>query len=221
MLVNILQGRGQTPWTTAYQAPPSMGFSRQEHWSRLPLPSPAKDYPTQIIQCKYVSTGETKKSWFMLSSSIHTHTHAPPYACLHTPTSLLGSSRMMSCRGDPREPVVRHSAHGDPHHFRADPSPRRCRRLISCSVPVWDQRETSQQMGFRLVTFSVARSNYINSSSGSDTHSCLMLSRLAFHLPRSELIPRQARRRVPLQLHLLKGRKLRNRSKSKGIVILF
>ena len=29
-----------TPWTTAYQAPPSVGFSRQEHWSGLPLPSP-------------------------------------------------------------------------------------------------------------------------------------------------------------------------------------
>ena len=29
-----------TPWTAAYQAPPSMGFSRQEYWSRLPLPSP-------------------------------------------------------------------------------------------------------------------------------------------------------------------------------------
>ena len=27
-----------TPWTTAYQAPPSMGFSRQEYWSRVPLP---------------------------------------------------------------------------------------------------------------------------------------------------------------------------------------
>ena len=29
-----------TPWTAAYQAPPSMGFSRQEYWSGLPLPSP-------------------------------------------------------------------------------------------------------------------------------------------------------------------------------------
>ena len=28
-----------TPWTAAYQAPPSMGFSRQEYWSWLPLPS--------------------------------------------------------------------------------------------------------------------------------------------------------------------------------------
>ena len=29
-----------TPWTIAYQAPPSMGFSRQECWSGLPFPSP-------------------------------------------------------------------------------------------------------------------------------------------------------------------------------------
>ena len=29
-----------TPWTVAYQAPPSMGFSRQECWSGLPFPSP-------------------------------------------------------------------------------------------------------------------------------------------------------------------------------------
>ena len=29
-----------TPWTAAYQVPPSVGFSRQEYWSGLPLPSP-------------------------------------------------------------------------------------------------------------------------------------------------------------------------------------
>ena len=29
-----------TPWTAAYQAPLSMGFSRQEYWSGVPLPSP-------------------------------------------------------------------------------------------------------------------------------------------------------------------------------------
>ena len=28
-----------TPWTAVYQAPPSMGFSRQEYWSGVPLPS--------------------------------------------------------------------------------------------------------------------------------------------------------------------------------------
>ena len=29
-----------TPWTIAYQAPPSVGFSRQAYWSGLPFPSP-------------------------------------------------------------------------------------------------------------------------------------------------------------------------------------
>ena len=29
-----------TPWTAAHRAPPSMGLSRQEYWSGLPLPSP-------------------------------------------------------------------------------------------------------------------------------------------------------------------------------------
>ena len=33
-------GPSATPWTVAFQAPPSMGFSRQEYWSGLPLPSP-------------------------------------------------------------------------------------------------------------------------------------------------------------------------------------
>ena len=31
-----------TPWTAAYQAPPSMAFSRQEYWSRVPFPSPPR-----------------------------------------------------------------------------------------------------------------------------------------------------------------------------------
>ena len=32
-----------TPWTAAHQAPPSMGFSRQEYWSGVPSPSPSKE----------------------------------------------------------------------------------------------------------------------------------------------------------------------------------
>ena len=35
-----------TPWTAAYQAPPSMGFSRQEYWSGVPLPSPGNIFRT-------------------------------------------------------------------------------------------------------------------------------------------------------------------------------
>ena len=38
-----------TPWTAAYQAPPSMGFSRQEYWSGVPLPSLRHYYLTSIF----------------------------------------------------------------------------------------------------------------------------------------------------------------------------
>ena len=38
-----------TPWTVAYQAPPSLGFSRQEYWSGLPFVSPG-DLPDPGIE---------------------------------------------------------------------------------------------------------------------------------------------------------------------------
>ena len=38
-----------TPWSAAHQAPPSMGFSRQEYWSGLPFPSPG-DLPDPGIK---------------------------------------------------------------------------------------------------------------------------------------------------------------------------
>ena len=38
-----------TPWAVAYQAPLSMGFSRQECWSGLPFPSPG-DLPDPVIE---------------------------------------------------------------------------------------------------------------------------------------------------------------------------
>ena len=38
-----------TLWTVAHQAPPSMGFSRQEYWSGLPFPSPG-DLPNPGIE---------------------------------------------------------------------------------------------------------------------------------------------------------------------------
>ena len=41
-----------TPWTAAYQAPPSMGFSRQEYWNGLPLPS----LSAMLVFIKNVST---------------------------------------------------------------------------------------------------------------------------------------------------------------------
>ena len=40
------------PRTAAYQAPPSMGFSRQEYWSGVPLPSPDPNSETSVKRVK-------------------------------------------------------------------------------------------------------------------------------------------------------------------------
>ena len=46
-----------TPWTAAYQAPPFIGFSGQQYWSRVPLPSPVDIYytiSTCILRCEAI-----------------------------------------------------------------------------------------------------------------------------------------------------------------------
>ena len=45
-----------TSWTAAHQAPPSMGFSRQEYWSGVPLPSPINAKETKILIWKDTCT---------------------------------------------------------------------------------------------------------------------------------------------------------------------
>ena len=50
-----------TPWTEAYQAPLSMGFSRQEYWNGVPLPSPpGLHIPHQSKLCTQPSTPDLK-----------------------------------------------------------------------------------------------------------------------------------------------------------------
>ena len=44
-----------TPYTAAHQAPPSLGFSRQEHWSGLPFPSPMHESEKWKWSCSVVS----------------------------------------------------------------------------------------------------------------------------------------------------------------------
>ena len=41
----------ETPWTAAHQAPLSMGFSRQEYWSGVPLPSPMLPRRNELSVC--------------------------------------------------------------------------------------------------------------------------------------------------------------------------
>jgi len=57
-----------TPWTAAHQVPPSMGFSRQEYWSGVPLPSPVqcirdnnRNLELERLTCYLVSTQKLGK----------------------------------------------------------------------------------------------------------------------------------------------------------------
>ena len=55
-----------TPWTAAHQAPPSTGFSRQECWSGVPLPSLYNNYRWNIIFKNYESLCCTLVNYIIL-----------------------------------------------------------------------------------------------------------------------------------------------------------
>ena len=54
-----------TPQTAAHQAPPSVGFSRQEHWSGLPFPSP-------VHKSEKWAPGKKQLSSFKVNKSVET-----------------------------------------------------------------------------------------------------------------------------------------------------
>ena len=53
-----------TPQTAAHQAPPSLGFSRQEHWSGLPFPSTIiTKYLSLVISVAQMHSDQNSKQW--------------------------------------------------------------------------------------------------------------------------------------------------------------
>ena len=58
-----------TPWTAAFQAPPSMGFSRQEYWSGVPLPSPNTSLSLTNFSFKQRKSRPQGKGWLLIISS--------------------------------------------------------------------------------------------------------------------------------------------------------
>ena len=75
-----------TPWTAAYQAPPSMGFSRQEYWSGVPLPSPINELTEEWMKRlknkrlywgKPLSSFEHYRYRFAYCEAMHQELHQP------------------------------------------------------------------------------------------------------------------------------------------------
>ena len=58
-----------TPWTVAYQGPPSMGFSRQEYWSGLPLPSPNR-VALKNTYCSFLSLCVSQATSWLVTRSM-------------------------------------------------------------------------------------------------------------------------------------------------------
>ena len=73
-----------TPWTAALQAPLSVGFSRQEHWSGLPCPPPGDlpdpgNKPTSLIVSLAVRFFTTSATW-----EVHVYACLCVYVCVYT-----------------------------------------------------------------------------------------------------------------------------------------
>ena len=60
-----------TPETAAHQAPPSLGFSRKEHWIGLPFPSPMHESENEREVTQSCPTLHNPKDWSLPGSSVH------------------------------------------------------------------------------------------------------------------------------------------------------
>ena len=83
-----------TPRTVAHQAPPSMGFSRQEYWSGLPFPSPTVKVKWNKITCKSLST--VLSTWSAHSKSVNHNNHSC-YECVLPEKRYISEMCLLNC----------------------------------------------------------------------------------------------------------------------------
>ena len=103
-----------TPGTVARQAPPSMGFSRQEYWNRLPFPPPA-ELPDQgsnpgLLHCRWIlyhwATWEAqlilqpsnKAKQKLVSCIKHLHLSIPSAKVFRSTSSIVCLFRLVLCK---------------------------------------------------------------------------------------------------------------------------
>ena len=83
-----------TPWTAAYQAPPSIGFSRQEYWSGVPSPSPNSH---TIFDQFYIRMETTLFLKSRHSSGCHANSGRTP-TLIHSPSYDLLTIQQITCQ---------------------------------------------------------------------------------------------------------------------------
>ena len=90
----------ETPQTAAHQAPPSLGFSRQEHWSGLPFPSPMHESEKLKGSRSVVSHSSDPMDCSLPGSSIHGIFQARVLEGVPLPSPNLGLEPCYSFLGD-------------------------------------------------------------------------------------------------------------------------
>ena len=94
-----------TPWIAAYQAPPSMGFSRQKYWSGVPLPSPLDVFKMFLLVIKVIwfttviqFFKSNNRFWIFNIQALPFH-HAYPSGMCWTTLSMFGVKEHDSWKG--------------------------------------------------------------------------------------------------------------------------
>ena len=82
-----------TLWIVVYQAPPSMGFSRQEYWSRVPSPSPS----FRMVCCKYLTNRTTSSLPVILLSACDERVKSACIQEIHNPLGRRDTLASLTC----------------------------------------------------------------------------------------------------------------------------
>ena len=156
-----------TPWTAAHQAPPSMGFSRQEYWSGAPLPGTSTNLRHSGTHYLYNILTLTSIFWHSLAySRTHTALILPALTHIYIPLSLNPHEQSLELHtlpclffigcpggsdgkesafyvGDPGSiPGLGRSpgkGHGNPLQYSCPENPHGQRSLVGCKE--WDTTE--------------------------------------------------------------------------------
>ena len=109
-----------TPWTAAHQAPPSMGFSRQEYWSGVPLPDSIYVKINMLYTQRRPVVAQLVKN---------------PPAMQETRVQSLGQEDLLEKKGQPTTEFLPGKSHGERSLEGYSPWPRRVRHDLGTKPP--------------------------------------------------------------------------------------
>ena len=120
------------PWIAAYQAPPSMGFSRQESWSGVPLPSPSNRLLLLLLLL-------SRFSRVRLCATPETAAHqAPPSLGFSRQEHWSGCCLLLQCMKVKRENEVAQSSPTLSDPVDCSPPGSSLHRILQARVLEWD-----------------------------------------------------------------------------------